>query len=87
MAHQSVLALLLSLSICSTALAAASDQGCASSKDNASGCIYVAAAPTATVLEAPAPLADPGVLGLAVCLSLAITRIRRNDRAEPNSPG
>jgi hypothetical protein len=58
-------ALVISLTLNSSALANASDQGCASSGNNASGCFV-------DILAAPGPLAEAGILVIAVGLAVLL---------------
>jgi hypothetical protein len=58
---QFVAALVILLTLNSSALADASDQGCASSGSNASGCL-------GDILAAPGPLAEAGILVIAIGL-------------------
>jgi hypothetical protein len=58
-----VVSLVISLALNSSALADAADQGCQSSGNNANGCL-------GSIFAAPAPLAEGGIILVAIGLAV-----------------
>jgi hypothetical protein len=68
-----VVSLAISLALNSSALADASDQGCQSSSSNASGCL-------GDIFAAPAPLAEGGIILVAIGLVVLLKNRGRKDK-------
>ena len=70
---RSVAVLVIWLALSSSALADAAEQGCLSSANNASGCL-------GAILAAPAPLAEGGLVVVAIGLAVFLKRRARKKK-------